>query len=42
MNMGQYVLEVERIIKRNVEFFGKENGELITPEEMELCIQRSL
>ncbi|BAL81143.1 2-oxoacid:acceptor oxidoreductase subunit alpha [Caldisericum exile] len=42
MNLGQYVLEVERILKRDVVFFGKENGELITPEEMESCIQKSL
>jgi 2-oxoglutarate ferredoxin oxidoreductase subunit alpha len=42
MNLGQYVMEVERILKREVVFFGKENGELITPEEMESCIQKSL
>lgn len=42
MNLGQYVLEVERIIKRSVQFFGKENGEMITPEEMESCILKYL
>lgn len=42
MNMGQYVNEVERIVKKPVEFFGKENGEVITPKEIESCIQKSL
>lgn len=36
MNMGQLVLEVERIIKSdaNVYLLGKANGEIITPEEI--------
>jgi 2-oxoglutarate ferredoxin oxidoreductase subunit alpha len=36
MNMGQLVLEVERIIKSdaNVHLLGKANGEIITPEEI--------
>ena len=36
MNMGQLVLEVERIIKddANVHLLGKANGEMITPEEI--------
>jgi len=36
------VYEIERVLKRDVEFFGKENGESITPEEIESCILKSL
>ncbi len=42
MNLGQYVHEVERIVKKKVEFYGKENGEIISPEEIESCILKSL
>ena len=35
MNLGQYVREVERFSgSTKIEFFGKMNGELITPEEI--------
>ncbi len=36
MNLGQILLEVERIVKGNcpVELIGKANGEVITPEEI--------
>ena len=35
MNLGQYVREVERFSgPKTVEFFGKMNGELISPEEI--------
>ena len=36
MNLGQYVLEVERIACKNctVKSINKVNGELITPEEI--------
>ncbi len=42
MNLGQYVYEIERVLKRDVGFFGKENGESVTPEEIESCILKSL
>jgi len=36
LNLGQYVLEVERIIKDNCKlgFIGKANGEVLTPDEI--------
>lgn len=36
MNMGQLVLEVERIVKNDaqIHFLGKANGEIITPDEI--------
>ncbi len=36
MNMGQLVLEVERVVKNDaqVHFLGKANGEMITPDEI--------
>ena len=36
MNMGQIVNEVERVIGREkIEWHGKSNGEIITPDEIE-------
>ena len=36
MNMGQYLLEVERILGKYTEVkgYGRTNGELITPNEI--------
>ncbi|MEJ2057367.1 MAG: hypothetical protein P8X39_05965, partial [Desulfofustis sp.] len=35
MNLGQYIREIERFSgTHNIEFFGKMNGELISPEEI--------
>jgi 2-oxoglutarate ferredoxin oxidoreductase subunit alpha len=35
MNLGQYVREIERFSgETTVEFFGKMNGELISPDEI--------
>lgn len=41
MNMGQMILEVERIVKNNCPVTGinKYNGEVITPEEISNCIE---
>ncbi len=34
MNLGQYVLEIERVLRKKVRFFGKMDGTLITPTEI--------
>lgn len=34
LNEGQYVQEIERILKKNVNFYGKANGRSITPSEI--------
>ena len=34
LNLGQYVKEIERIMKREVKFYGKANGRPITPNEV--------
>ena len=35
MNLGQYVLEIERLAgNQPVEFLGKMNGDLISPDEI--------
>ena len=40
MNLGQYVREVERLSgSTRVEFFGKMNGELVSPEEIVRVIE---
>ena len=40
MNLGQYVREIERLSGAvPVEFFGKMNGELITPDEIMRCLE---
>jgi 2-oxoglutarate ferredoxin oxidoreductase subunit alpha len=40
MNLGQYVREIERLSgATEVEFFGKMNGELISPEEITRVIE---
>lgn len=42
MNLGQYLLEVERIAGKycEISFIGKENGELISFKEIEECIRK--
>lgn len=34
LNKGQYVQEIERVLKRKVEFFGKADGRSISPNEI--------
>lgn len=34
LNLGQYVREIERVIKKDVKFFGKANGRAISPNEI--------
>lgn len=34
LNLGQYVKEVERVMKRDIEFLGKANGRAISPNEI--------
>lgn len=34
LNLGQYVQEIERIVKKEVIFYGKANGRSITPNEI--------
>lgn len=34
LNMGQYVKEIERIMKKNIQFYGKANGRAISPNEI--------
>lgn len=44
LNLGQYVLEVERVVKNScrLEFIGKANGEVLTPEEIVLKAKEAL
>lgn len=41
MNMGQMILEVERVVKNNCEVIGinKFNGDIITPQDITSCIE---
>ncbi len=42
MNLGQYVREIERVLKgRAVEFFGQMDGRLITPEQIVEVIENA-
>lgn len=34
LNLGQYVKEIERIVKKEVKFYGKANGRAISPNEI--------
>lgn len=34
LNLGQYVKEIERIMKKNIRFYGKANGRAISPNEI--------
>lgn len=34
LNLGQYVKEIERIMKKDIKFFGKANGRAISPNEV--------
>lgn len=34
LNLGQYVREIERVMKKDVKFFGKANGRAISPNEI--------
>lgn len=34
LNLGQYVKEIERIIKKDIRFYGKANGRAISPSEV--------
>lgn len=34
LNLGQYVKEIERVMKKDVEFLGKANGRAISPNEV--------
>lgn len=34
LNLGQYVKEIERVMKKDIEFFGKANGRAISPNEI--------
>ncbi|MBW2366770.1 MAG: pyruvate flavodoxin/ferredoxin oxidoreductase, partial [Deltaproteobacteria bacterium] len=39
MNLGQYVREIERIVKdKPVSFFGEMNGDLLTPKDIREAI----
>jgi 2-oxoglutarate ferredoxin oxidoreductase subunit alpha len=40
MNLGQYVLELQRLLTdKKIEFFGQMNGELIKPGQIQEVIQ---
>ena len=41
MNMGQMILEVERVVKNNCKVTGinKFNGDIITPQDITSCIE---
>jgi 2-oxoglutarate ferredoxin oxidoreductase subunit alpha len=40
MNLGQYVFEIERVLKdKKIDFFGKMDGSLITPQEIMEAIE---
>ena len=34
LNLGQYVKEIERVMKKDIRFFGKANGRAISPNEI--------
>lgn len=34
LNLGQYIKEIERVMKKDVKFFGKANGRAISPNEI--------
>ena len=34
LNLGQYVKEIERVMKKDIKFFGKANGRAISPNEI--------
>ncbi|RDU58419.1 2-oxoglutarate synthase subunit alpha [Helicobacter sp. MIT 99-5507] len=34
LNLGQYVREIERVMKKDIKFFGKANGRAISPNEI--------